>query len=73
MVTQAGGLAVTVERGARIKVGHRSRGGVRKELMELDRNGLVSWRWSEMSCGFAGGLGPAWGEAWVREGGLGLV
>ena len=36
VVTRAGGLAVTVERGARIEVGHRSRGGVRKELMELD-------------------------------------
>ena len=36
VVTQARGLAVTVERGARIEVGHRSRGGVRKELMKLD-------------------------------------
>ena len=33
----------------------------------------MSWRWSEMSCGFAGGLGPVWGGAWVRESGLGLV
>ena len=36
VVTLAGGLAMTVERGARFEVGHRSLEGIRRELMELD-------------------------------------
>ena len=39
VVTRAGMVAVTVERGARIEVGHRSRGGVSGS----------KWCWTEMS------------------------